>query len=107
MLTGTANAGCGQPSSIRTPPQGLCSGLRISATAVSCDVLDLGLPDQPGLGSRRFSVGQQGDRLSPLKVADDGAISMIATQRPSKPITLGGVAVGDHTGEPFEAACHH
>src|SRR4051794_11388425 len=62
--------------------QGLCGGLRISATAVSGHDLDLGLLDQPGLGSRRFSVGQQGDRLSPFKVADDRAISMIATPRP-------------------------
>jgi hypothetical protein len=62
--------------------QGSCSGLRIPAAAVSCHDFDLRLLDQPSLSRRRFSVGQQGDRLSPLKVADDRAISMIATPRP-------------------------
>jgi len=62
--------------------QGLCSGLRIPAAAISCHDFDLRLLYQPCVGSRRFSVGQQGDRLAPLKVADDRAISVIATPRP-------------------------
>jgi hypothetical protein len=62
--------------------QGLCSGLRIPAATVSCDDFDLRLLDQPGLCGRGFSVGQQGDRLSPFQIANDRAISMIAPPRP-------------------------
>src|SRR5690606_16998898 len=62
--------------------QGSCDGLRISATTVSCDDLDLGLLDQPGLGGRPFPVGQQCDCPSAFKIANDGAVSMIASPSP-------------------------
>jgi hypothetical protein len=62
--------------------KGLRSSLCISAAAVSCHDFDLRLLDQPSLCSRGFSVGQQRDRLSPFQIADDSAISVIATPRP-------------------------
>lgn len=62
--------------------QGLCRCLRIPAAAVSCDDLDLGLLDQPGSGGRGLSVGEQSNRLSTLKIANDRPISMISTPRP-------------------------
>ena len=62
--------------------QGLCSGLRIPAAAISGDDFDLRRLDQPSLCGRGFSVGQQRDRLSPLQIANDSAISVIATPRP-------------------------
>lgn len=52
--------------------QGSCNGLRISTATVSCDDLDLGLLDQPGLGGCLFPVGQQCDCPSvriPMKPA--------------------------------------
>src|SRR5690606_8390146 len=62
--------------------QGSCDGLRISTTTVSCDDLDLGLLDQPCLGGRLFPVGQQCDCPSAFKIANDGAVSMIASPGP-------------------------
>lgn len=59
-----------------------CDGLRISTATVSCDDLDLGLLDQPGLGGRLFPVGQQCDCPSAFKIANDGAVSMIASPGP-------------------------
>ena len=59
-----------------------CDGLRISTATVSCDDLDLGLLAQPGLGGRLFPVGQQCDCPSAFKIANDGAISMIASPGP-------------------------
>lgn len=62
--------------------QGSCDGLRISTTTVSCDDLDLGLLDQPGLGGRLFPVRQQCDCPPAFKIANDGAVSMIASPGP-------------------------
>ena len=62
--------------------QGLCGGQRISAPTVSCDDFDLRLLDQPRLSSRRLPIWQQCDCLSPLKIANDRAISMIAAPCP-------------------------
>lgn len=62
--------------------QGSCDGLRISTTTVSCDDLDLVLLDQPGLGGRLFPVGQQCDCPSAFKIANDGAVWMIASPGP-------------------------
>jgi hypothetical protein len=47
--------------------QGLCGRLGISTTAVSCDDLDLGLLEQPGIGGRRFPVGEMRSSFLRLK----------------------------------------
>ena len=62
--------------------QGLCGSLCISASAVSCDDFSLGLLGQPGFGCRQLPIWQQCDCFSPLKIANDRAIPMIATPCP-------------------------
>lgn len=65
---------------------GLRQGLRgtqcIFAPAVSCDDFDLGLLGQPGLGGHRLPIWQECDRHSPLQIANDRAITMIAAPSP-------------------------
>ena len=54
----------------------------VTAAAVARDDSDLRLPREPGLRSGRLSVGQQGDRSSPLEVADDCSVALIAPPCP-------------------------
>ncbi len=56
--------------------------LAIAAAAVTRDNLDLRLCRQPRSGRCRFAVRQQRNRPSPLQIAHDGAVAMIAAKGP-------------------------
>jgi hypothetical protein len=57
-----------------------CQG--ISATTVTSHDFDLWLTGQPGLRRCGLTVRQQGDGASPLHVADQGAVAVVALPSP-------------------------
>jgi hypothetical protein len=57
-------------------------GKGITAAAVARDHSNLRLPREPGLRSGWLSVGSQSDRSSPLEVADDCSVTLIAPPCP-------------------------
>jgi hypothetical protein len=54
----------------------------IPAAPIARDHADLGLAREPGLRRGRFAVRQQGDGPAPLEIANERAVSLIASPGP-------------------------
>ena len=56
----------------------------VAATAIACHDLDLRMLDKPRFCRCRFAIGQQSNRASSFKIADDRAVALIAGAMPSR-----------------------
>lgn len=56
--------------------------LHCNHAAIACQDLDFWMLGQPGLNRRDLAIGQQRDDPPPLKITDDGAVAVVASEGP-------------------------